>query len=738
MIVREFLTRLGFDADESKVRSFDGAVKGLVGGLTLAVGAMKAVNAAAFALAANAAKVGDEAAKTGRQLGITAEAVQEYRFAFDRLGVSEGEATSGMERFSRALGRAAQGSKSEAAAFEALGLNIRDADGQLRGMEELLPEAADGLAAITNEAERAAVAQDLFGRSGGRLAMALSAGGDEIRDLREEFRLLGGGLTNEQAKAAEEFTDTLTNLRTVLNGIKLQIGAELMPVFRPMMQAFTEFVALNRRGIIEGIASAFGEVSRVMQNLTGFVMDVFGGFSRLFGLFGEGEDMTRNLLIAFGALLFIFRRKAAIFLAFLAVVDDFLAWQQGQESVIGKLIGSYDSWAERLSTLADRFGGLETIAKAASYALGAVVAVKLAAWLWGAAMAAKAFAFAMLANPVAWFAAGAVLAVLALIDLYNWVTGNDSAIGRLLGSYEDFKDRAAAFFAPAIMAWENLQSAADKFMDGDWVGGAANILKALGNAFMQGIDLFNAIFIDPILALFGTSVADMAARFGPGLQVGFDEAVDFFANMVAALRGMWDRFVAWAREKAKDILPAWAVDLIFREGGSVDSRTRRAPRDGDAPEPPATADTFDMPRAEPMSAPSVSVPPANVDVTDHAPDVGVDAPAAFVSVSPANVDVPDFEAQEINLDVVAPDFTSGIANLQDYLEGLASTPSAPNAEAVAGGNLDQSKVITLNAPVTQNITVPPGTTSEQLAVIRAEAQRTIDREIRNAATSLEG
>jgi len=54
------------------------------------------------------------------------------------------------------------------------------------------------------------------------------------------------------------------------------------------------------------------------------------------------------------------------------------------------------------------------------------------------------------------------------------------------------------------------------------------------------------------------------------------------------------------------------------------------------------------------------------------------------------------------------------------------------------GDIDNSVTnTTLDFNVTQNITVPPGTSAEQLAVIRAETRRTLEREIDSAARALE-
>ena len=598
MIVRELLTRLAFDADESKVKSFDGAIQGLQKSLLAVVGAATAAGAAAFSLASASARYGDEVAKTARQIGFSTDALQEYRFAFDRLGVSEGEAASSLERFNRRLGEARRGSGTAATEFEALGISLRDANGDFKSAEDLLPDVADAMMQAGDAAERAAIANSFFGRSGGAMALALAEGGAEIENLREEFRLLGGGLTTEQAKAAEEFTDTMTNLKTVLNGIKLQIGAELMPVFRPMLQAFTEFMALNRASIIEKMGAAFEAISGVFQRLTGFVSDVLGVLSRLFGLFGEGDDATRNFMIAMAALLFIFRRKWFFIGLLLAVLDDFLAWQRGQESVLGRLIGDYETWAARIDALVEKFGGWENAATALKAALGLLVALKVAAWIRGIAAA-----LGLLSGTKA-------LAGVATLTTLAGLSGKLGTLAASLGT-----------------------------------------LSKLG------------LLAVPLGVALGADALDKAIVGDEGRQARRD----------------------LQQERANELMPQngggpnWLdrlQDSIRRNQGGNDVDTERG----------GVIDPGSKERG------------------------GV--------IDPGSIE-------------------DAIRDLRQYLE-LSAAPDAPNAEAVAGGDIDNSKQISLNAQVTQNITVPPGTTAEQLAVIRSEAQRTIEREINRAATALEG
>ena len=398
MIVRELLTRLAFSADESKVKSFDNAVMGLQKSLLAVVGAATAAGAAAFSLASASARYGDEVAKTARQIGFSTDALQEYRFAFDRLGVSEGEATSSLERFNRRLGEARRGSGQAASEFEALGISLRDANGEFKSAEALLPEIADAMAGAEDAAERAAIANSFFGRSGGALAMAMAEGGDEIERLREEFRLLGGGLTKDQTKAAEEFTDAMTNMRTVLNGIRLQIGAELMPVFRPMIEAITQFIALNRQIILTRAHDFFQMLSDAMRNLMAVAERIIGVIGRVVEAV-SGMDNATQAALAVVALWLAWRRFGRFIMAaaLFTALEDIGAWMEGQPSLIGRLLGPYEEFAEAVNNVVDALGGMENVIKAIiglallKWIIGVTGAVgKLAAALGFAGVAAKA------------------------------------------------------------------------------------------------------------------------------------------------------------------------------------------------------------------------------------------------------------------------------------------------------------------------------------------------------------
>src|SRR5690606_38433155 len=102
-----------------------------------------------------AAEAADKIDKGSQSDGLSAEAYQELRFAFEQNGVEATQFDLAVQSLNRRLGLAAQGNRTYAAAYEQLGINIRDATGNLRGTEDVLTEVIDKLSQLPSAAEQA-------------------------------------------------------------------------------------------------------------------------------------------------------------------------------------------------------------------------------------------------------------------------------------------------------------------------------------------------------------------------------------------------------------------------------------------------------------------------------------------------------------------------------------------------------------------------------------------------------
>ena len=377
MIVREFLTRLGFEADDRKVKSFDDRVRQLRNGLVLLVGAATTASAAAFKLANDTARYGDQLSKTADRLGITTDALERLRFAAERSGVQQQTLEMALQRMTRRLSEAAAGGGEAQKAIQELGLDAQ-ALGNMTP-DQAMNTLADALSGVENQSERVRLAFKFFDSEGVALLNMIGEGSEEVRRLGEEFERLSGGLTGDQSKAAVVFTDAMTDMQIALKGLRLQIGAQLMPVFQPMIEAFTEFLVVNRELILERVHRAFEIMIDVMRTLGRLIGGVVDGFQFLAGILQDNEGTAILLATALATIASRFgliRRVLRIFLAAL-VLDDIIAWVNGQDSLIEKLLGSYEEFGEKVQWVIDKMGGLER-------AINIVLGLALARWAWGA------------------------------------------------------------------------------------------------------------------------------------------------------------------------------------------------------------------------------------------------------------------------------------------------------------------------------------------------------------------
>ncbi|AVO37403.1 phage tail tape measure protein [Pukyongiella litopenaei] len=269
----------------------------------LAIGAGLA-GGAIFGLAASTAELGDNAAKTADKLGIGIEELQELRYAAERSGVSTAAFDTALEKMQKNLGEAATGTGTAKDALEQLGLSAE----QLITMtpEDALGVIADRMGSVETAAERAAIANDIFGRSGVGMINMLRGGARGLDQLREAARRTGYVLSEQAARDAEVFQDQLLDTKLVMAGLKNTVGSELMPVITGSMRRIGDALVANRTDVQRWAKSFAGGVERALP-LIGEVATGLGRVtSKVWGLAESTARMVggwENFGIMIGAVL---------------------------------------------------------------------------------------------------------------------------------------------------------------------------------------------------------------------------------------------------------------------------------------------------------------------------------------------------------------------------------------------------------------------------------------------------
>lgn len=300
-------------------------VAGLIGNIAkrLAVATVAAAGLAAK-LVFDFARAGDNIAKTAKRLGVGVEWLQEMRFAADRSGIAVATFDMAIQRMGRRVGQlAATGSGEAAIAMEMLGINIFGANGELRTMENLLPEVADRLGRVKDETTRNFIAMKLFDSEGVKMVQLLEEGSAGMSKLQARARQLGLVLSEADAKAAEGFNDSLLDLKSSLMGARNIIGGALMPTLKALTDRLTALIIDNLPAIKKFGESLAGIFST--KNLKKFKSEwadakrIFNKIGEAFVWIHEKVGIVKASFIALGALI------AAMFLPALIAIGTALA-----------------------------------------------------------------------------------------------------------------------------------------------------------------------------------------------------------------------------------------------------------------------------------------------------------------------------------------------------------------------------------------------------------------------------
>lgn len=245
---------------------------GRLGGAIVALGSGAAL-VGFVRMARGVADAGDKIAKTADKLGVGIEALQEWRFAAERSGVSTETFDKSLEKFVINTGRAVAGTGEQAKAFAALGINLKDSNGKLKSTEQLMTETADALDKIEDPTLKAQAAYVLFGREGVALTNMMKGGAAGLAQLRQEARDTGSIMSEKLARDSETANDRLLEFNLALKGLSQTLVAELIPAVTPLISDMTKWIVANKDLIVTGIkvtASVIAGVAAIWTAVKAF------------------------------------------------------------------------------------------------------------------------------------------------------------------------------------------------------------------------------------------------------------------------------------------------------------------------------------------------------------------------------------------------------------------------------------------------------------------------------------
>ncbi len=276
----------------NSMQGVTGKVKNLrlaMGGLNKTFGALGLIisGGAFVGLVKGAIDSADAFGKMSDQTGIAANTLQAYVNAGKLAGVSQETIDKGLRRLAQSMREADQGVATYKDSFDSLGISVRGTDGTFKTSEQVLGEVADKFATMENGATKAAIAMEIFGRSGASLINLLNGGAASLEEFNYE-------VSENFAQNAEFFNDQIAVLAIQFDGFRKQLADALLPALNTIVGVFSELfsaendfsgffnaVEIGIRGISIGIFATVKLVDEIIRVLGTAAQRVQGFFDSI-------------------------------------------------------------------------------------------------------------------------------------------------------------------------------------------------------------------------------------------------------------------------------------------------------------------------------------------------------------------------------------------------------------------------------------------------------------------------
>lgn len=211
----------------------------------------------------------DAMAKAAQKVGVPVEMLSGMKLAADIAGVGITGLTDAFTRLSKNATEAAAKPMSQAAnAFRAVGVQAKDSNGNVKSAGDLFLEIADKFSGLKDGAAKATLAMALFGESGAKLIPLLNQGRSGIQGMIEEAAKLGIVISDQTAKSAVEFNNTLTRLGAAKDALFIKISAQLLPALLKLSEIF-----LQNAKDADVATIAANKIGDAVLGMTQFFMD---------------------------------------------------------------------------------------------------------------------------------------------------------------------------------------------------------------------------------------------------------------------------------------------------------------------------------------------------------------------------------------------------------------------------------------------------------------------------------
>jgi hypothetical protein len=244
----------------------------------------------------------DTLGKTAQKLGVTSQALQKLRYASNLAGVETRTVDMAVQRFTRRLSEAANGTGEAKDALKELGLNAKELAKQ--PLDKQMLKLADAFDNVQSSGDKVRLAFKLFDSEGVAFVNTLEGGSAALQQMFQDAEGLGFILSSSAVKGVEEANDAMMKLGTMFGGVRDQLVAALAPALRVI-------VDLMRNKLVKAIETA-GGIKKFAKELAIGVINLVESIAKAIYRFAvQSQRVIFGLVDAAAVLSSVFARDFA-------------------------------------------------------------------------------------------------------------------------------------------------------------------------------------------------------------------------------------------------------------------------------------------------------------------------------------------------------------------------------------------------------------------------------------------
>lgn len=246
-------------------------------------------------MARKSAENAEELQHLSEQTGMSVQALSRWQAVAELSGVSAETLQMGFRHMARSIDEATRSAEGQDA-FRRLGVNISTL--LQENPEDRFRTLALAISNVHDPTERAALAMQIFGRTGDEMIPLFAHGAKGLEEMEQKADELGGTVDSQTNKNLSDMADAFNEVQVAMGGLARSIGSDLAPVLTPLMKDFATVLThvkdlidkcpVGARAVI-GLSVAVGG----LVALGGGVLVLAGHFVQLMRLLESLPDLIR-------------------------------------------------------------------------------------------------------------------------------------------------------------------------------------------------------------------------------------------------------------------------------------------------------------------------------------------------------------------------------------------------------------------------------------------------------------